>query len=126
MKLTHKDVTTTTLGTLAERTAEHFLLQQGLVTLTKNYRCKAGEIDLIMRAGNTLVFVEVRMRSNPRYASALESVNYAKQQKLTRAALHFLQSHRLYDKVACRFDVVALDNTGNAPAIQWVKNAFGP
>lgn len=122
----HKDVTSQSIGNRAESRAQQYLEQQGFITLTKNYRCKLGEIDLVMKDGNTLVFVEVRLRSNRKFASALESVNYSKQQKLTRAALHFLQSHRLYDKVACRFDVVALDNTGNAPHLSWVKNAFGP
>ncbi|MFC3113950.1 YraN family protein [Cellvibrio fontiphilus] len=121
------------LGSAAESQAETFLNQQGLVTRLRNYRCKLGEIDLIMLdktphsnpSENTLVFVEVRLRTNKRFAPALETVDYRKQQKIIKTAMRFLQEQKLYDKVRCRFDVIALDQTGTAPAIQWVKNAFG-
>nr|WP_324258085.1 YraN family protein [Cellvibrio fontiphilus] len=122
-----------TLGAAAESQAEAFLIQQGLITRLRNYRCKLGEIDLIMldktphasASENTLVFVEVRLRTNKRFAPALETVDYRKQQKIIKTAMRFLQEQKLYDKVRCRFDVIALDQTGTAPAIQWVKNAFG-
>lgn len=117
-----------TLGVRAEEQAETFLQQQGLITRAKNYRCKSGEIDLIMLHKNpkgiTWVFVEVRLRTNKRFAPAAETVDYRKQQKIIKTAMWFLQQQRLYDKVACRFDVVALDQTGTAPAIQWIQNAF--
>lgn len=126
-------VTTIALGAQAEAQAEAFLVQQGLVTRMRNYRCKLGEIDLIMlhkqlrgtQALTTLVFVEVRLRTNKRFAPALETVDYRKQQKIIKTATRFLQEQKLYDKVACRFDVVALDQTGTAPALQWIQNAFG-
>lgn len=121
--------TTIAIGAQAEAQAEAFLVQQGLVTRTRNYRCKLGEIDLIMlhknARGTTLVFVEVRLRTNKRFAPALETVDYRKQQKIIKTATRFLQEQKLYDKVACRFDVVALDQTGTAPPIQWIQNAFG-
>lgn len=129
-----KDVTanacsTIAIGANAEAQAEAFLHAQGLVTRTKNYRCKLGEIDLIMLQktayGTTFVFVEVRLRTNKRFAPAVETVDYRKQQKIIRTASRFLQEHKLFDKVACRFDVVALDQTGTAPPIQWIQNAFG-
>jgi putative endonuclease len=117
------------LGANAEAQAETFLQQQGLITKVKNYRSKVGEIDLIMVHKNahssTLVFVEVRLRTNKRFAPALETVDYRKQQKIIKTAMRFLQEQRLYDKIACRFDVVALDQTGTAPPIQWIQNAFG-
>jgi len=120
---------TISIGANAEAQAELFLQQQGLVTRTKNYRCKLGEIDLIMlqktALGTTFVFVEVRLRSNKRFAPAVETVDYRKQQKIIRTATRFLQEQRLFDKVACRFDVIALDQTGTAPPIQWIQNAFG-
>jgi putative endonuclease len=127
------DATTATntisIGAQAEAQAEAFLQQQGLVTRTKNYRCKLGEIDLIMlqktALGNCFVFVEVRLRTNKRFAPAVETVDYRKQQKIIRTATRFLQEQRLFDKVACRFDVIALDQTGTAPPIQWIQNAFG-
>lgn len=117
------------LGANAEAQAEIFLHQQGLITKLKNYRSKVGEIDLIMvqktAQTHTLVFVEVRLRTNKRFAPALETVDYRKQQKIIKTAMRYLQEQRLYDKVACRFDVVALDQTGTAPPIQWIQNAFG-
>ncbi|HCS64435.1 MAG TPA: YraN family protein [Cellvibrio sp.] len=120
---------TISIGAQAEAQAEAFLHQQGLVTRTKNYRCKLGEIDLIMlqktARGTCFVFVEVRLRTNKRFAPAIETVDYRKQQKIIRTATRFLQEQRLFDKVACRFDVIALDQTGTAPPIQWIQNAFG-
>lgn len=120
---------TISMGAQAEAQAETFLHQQGLVTRAKNYRCKLGEIDLIMlqktAQGNCFVFVEVRLRTNKRFAPAVETVDYRKQQKIIRTATRFLQEQRLFDKVACRFDVIALDQTGTAPPIQWIQNAFG-
>ncbi|MEN0035424.1 MAG: YraN family protein [Cellvibrio sp.] len=122
-------INTITIGANAEAQAEAFLHGQGLVTRTKNYRCKLGEIDLIMlqktALGTTFVFVEVRLRTNKRFAPAVETVDYRKQQKIIRTATRFLQEHKLFDKVACRFDVVALDQTDTAPPIQWIQNAFG-
>ncbi|HSC68883.1 MAG TPA: YraN family protein [Cellvibrio sp.] len=129
-----KDVATTahttiSIGANAEAQAELFLHQQGLITRAKNYRCKLGEIDLIMlektAAGTRFIFVEVRLRTNKRFAPAVETVDYRKQQKIIRTATRFLQEQRLFDKVACRFDVIALDQTGTAPPIQWIQNAFG-
>lgn len=115
-----------TAGAQAEAQAEAYLLRQGLITRAKNYRVKQGEIDLIMMHGDTLVFVEVRLRTNPYFTSAAETVDYRKQQKMIKTAQQFLQQHRLTDKVACRFDVIAIDNKPNDPsAIQWIKNAFG-
>lgn len=126
----HKTLhTTISIGAQAEAQAETFLQQQGLVTRCKNYRCKLGEIDLIMlqktALGTCFVFVEVRLRTNKRFAPALATVDYRKQQKIIRTATRFLQEQRLFDKVACRFDVIALDQTGTEPPIQWIQNAFG-
>jgi putative endonuclease len=129
----HTLTNTIAIGAAAEAQAEAFLIQQGLVTRTRNYRCKLGEIDLIMlhktlrgnTAETTLVFVEVRLRTNKRFAPALETVDYRKQQKIIKTAMRFLQEQKLYDKIRCRFDVIALDQTGTAPPIQWIQNAFG-
>lgn len=120
--------TSVVIGATAELYAEQYLQQQGLITRMRNYRCKLGEIDLIMLEkqprGNVLVFVEVRLRTNKRFAPAPETVDYRKQQKIIKTATRFLQEQKLYDKIACRFDVVALDQTGTAPPVQWIKNAF--
>ena len=91
-----------------------------------NYRCKLGEIDLIMHDQDTIVFVEVRSRKQNRYGTALESVNRGKQQRLIRAAKYYLQKNKLTEQKPCRFDVVSVDNTHTLDelAIQWIPNAF--
>lgn len=109
-------------GSLAETQAEQFLQQQGLLLLHKNFRCKTGEIDLIMRDQHTLVFIEVRLRSNRQFSSAAESVTWQKQQKIIRTAQVYLLKHNLLDKVRCRFDVITFDRPQGHP--QWIKDAF--
>ena len=96
----------------------------GLQLVQRNFRSKAGEIDLICRDGEELVFVEVRYRSNPDYASALESVTPAKQRKLIRTAQVYLQGINGVHTQPCRFDVVAIEPDGHAHAVEWVRNAF--
>lgn len=115
----------TDAGEQAERAAERFLQARGLLTRQRNYRCKAGEIDLVMSEDDTLVFVEVRLRRHTRFASAAETVDYRKQQKLIRAAQHYLQRTGLTDRVACRFDVIAFDpRRVDQETVSWVQNAF--
>lgn len=116
--------TSTTLptGQWAENTAKDHLQNRGLRFNESNYRCKLGEIDLIMQDKETLVFVEVRSRNNSRFGSGLESVNQYKQAKLIRAAKHYLQTKRLYDKCQCRFDVVSVSKQDSA--VEWIANAF--
>lgn len=112
-----------TIGYVAEEQARQYLSEQGLTWIASNFRCKLGEIDLIMRDGMYLVFIEVRQRSAKSHGSALESVTRSKQQKLIKTALYYLQTNRLLDKQACRFDVLSLD--GAPLQMAWVKNAFG-
>lgn len=111
------------IGFAAEEHARQYLGKQGLIWLESNYRCRLGEIDLIMRDKDYLVFVEVRARASNAYGGAVQSVNKGKQQKLIRTATLYLQTKRLYDKHPCRFDVLSLD--GALPQITWIKNAFG-
>ena len=108
-------------GAQAELRAEKFLQKQGLITQAKNYRCKAGEIDLIMKQCDELVFVEVRLRSHRQFANAAESVTITKQQKIIKAAQHYLQEHQLTDTANCRFDVVAFSDKSEP---EWIQNAF--
>jgi len=108
-------------GVAAEQAAARFLQQQGLVLLAQNYSCRFGEIDLIMRDKQTLVFVEVRLRSHQAFASAADSIDYRKQQKLIRVAQFYLQSHDL--NLACRFDAVLFDNT-QYRSPDWIRNAI--
>jgi len=107
-----------TQGTEAEERAAIYLQQQGLKLLARNYRSRFGEIDLIMRDGASLVFVEVRMRKSERFGGAAASITPAKRQKLALTAEQYLQQH---GTSACRFDAVLLDQAYN---IVWIRNAF--
>lgn len=107
------------IGQAGEDAALAYLQQQGLVLVERNFRCKGGEIDLIMRDGAALVFVEVRQRADSRHGGAAASVTPAKQGRLVLTAQVFLQRYRTLP--ACRFDVIAIDGG----AISWLKNAFG-
>ena len=110
-------------GQAGETLACHYLQQNGLSLVERNYRCPRGEIDLIMRDGQSLVFVEVRRRSNPRFGGAAASVDARKQAKLIASALHYLQQQPHLGKLAARFDVIAIN--GQAPVeIDWIKDAF--
>ena len=113
---------TQTVGATAENRAEQFLQQQGLISRHKNYRCKVGEIDLIMMHRNTLIFVEVRLRTNRLFANAAESVTLSKQRKIIKAAQYYLQQYRLTDSISCRFDVLAFGSQEQQP--EWIQDAF--
>ena len=107
------------LGQSAESRAEAFLQAHGLRLVARNWRCRFGEIDLVMRDGATLVFIEVRLRSRSDFGGAAASVTPAKQKKLLAAARQYLAE--LKPLPPCRFDVVAL--SGDA-APEWIRNAF--
>jgi len=108
------------LGKDAETRAEAMLMHGGLRPVARNYRCHGGEIDLVMRDGDQLVFVEVRYRSHRGYGGAAASIGQAKQQRLVLAAKHYLVSSGWSGP--CRFDVVAFEQgrEGN-----WIRDAFG-
>jgi putative endonuclease len=112
-----------TSGAQAEQLAAQFLQQRGLVLLQHNYRCRHGEIDLIMRDGDMLVFVEVRLRSSNNFGGAAASIGAIKQHKLLRTAQQYLSTLRHVPP--CRFDAVLFHSVDNAMDIEWVKNAFG-
>jgi putative endonuclease len=103
----NKEVKSVIQGRLAEDRALVYLQQQGLVCVTRNYACRFGEIDLVMKEGSLLVFVEVRWRTNSRFGGAAASVSQAKQQRIWRTAEHYLMQYR--SQPACRFDLVAID-----------------
>ena len=105
-------------GQRGERMALDYLLGRGLQCLTCNYRCKGGEIDLVMRSRDSLVFVEVRYRSRSDFGSAADSITLTKRKRLQRAAQHYLLHTR--DDSPCRFDVVTIDGA----QIDWIENAF--
>ena len=107
-------------GLEAEEMALDYLRHRGLTVVERNYRCRLGEIDLIMRDGQTLVFVEVRMRASSAFGGAQESIDARKQRKLLATARHYIGAQgRIPD---CRFDAVLLNGDTE---IQWIRNAFG-
>lgn len=111
----------TSKGAQAEQQAAHYLQQHGLKLLAQNYRCRMGEIDLIMQDYDTLVFVEVRLRSNPTFGGAAASIDSRKQQRIIRTAQHYLAS--LSHIPRCRFDAVLMEDA-EGKSVQWLKNAF--
>ncbi|MFA6301848.1 MAG: YraN family protein [Legionella sp.] len=111
------------VGRNAEEQALAYLAKHGLKLVQRNYYCRMGEVDLIMRDGDYLVFIEVRSRSNQYYGDGAVSITRSKQQKIMKTALHYVQSHRLQDKVPLRFDVLSVD--GATGGLNWIKNAFG-
>ena len=113
---------TRTVGNDAENLALRFLKKQGLTPVTQNYRCRLGEIDLVMLARDCLVFVEVRFRSANRFATARQSVDSRKQLKLIKTAAVFLSKNQHYARHAIRFDVVAVDDQ----TVEWICDAFRP
>jgi putative endonuclease len=113
-------------GHWAETIACQYLENQQLSCVLRNYRCRVGEIDLIMRDNEILVFVEVRYRRQISYGLPTETIQRRKQQKICRAATHYLINTAQYDKVSSRFDVVGIQMAGTTPQIDWIQHAFYP
>ena len=108
-------------GQAAEHRALDYLKQQGLKLIAANYHSRFGEIDLILRDGDVLVFAEVRMRSNNDFGGARASITGAKQAKLIKTAQHYLM--QFSRPPACRFDAVLL-GAADSGAIEWIRDAF--
>ena len=115
------------LGRWGEKRSQRFLKRKGLKTLTRNFSCKTGEIDLIMVAPDrTIVFVEVRPRADETFGSAESSITFAKKTRLLRTARYFLATHNIEDR-PFRFDVVTIVlGPKGTPQIRYYKNAFVP
>lgn len=111
-------------GRAWEQVAESLLRRQGLRTLTANYQCRSGELDLVMLDGAVLVFVEVRYRHSDRFGSGADSVTRAKQRRIISAARQFLARHTQHRQRPCRFDVVSIGGTGNGIRLNWIRSAF--
>lgn len=110
-------------GAVFEQKARQFLEKQGLKFVDQNATFKCGELDLIMQAGKTLVFVEVRQRKNAQFGTALESINYTKQQKWLKAANAWLAlRNQSLDTADCRFDVVTFEGDDTP---RWIQNFLG-
>ncbi len=112
-----------TKGLFFESEAEKYLSAFDLQPIEKNFRTKVGEIDLIMRDKQTIVFVEVRYRNNQTYGHAAETVTYAKQQRIVKAANVWLlkQGMSIYS-TDIRFDLIAIHRNGEQ--VEWIKNAI--
>ena len=110
------------LGFTMENQAVHYLQRQGLTLITRNYCTKIGEIDIIMREKNTIVFIEVRTRTSGAYGGASQSITPIKKQKCMRTAMHYLSINRLYEKHPVRFDVVLFEGKTGEP--RWIRHAF--
>ena len=117
------------LGKQIERAGARYLCSQGLELVTRNYHCRRGEIDLVMREQQLLVFVEVRYRTSAAFGSPAESVTRAKQRKLIAAAQHYIASKQLGETLCYRFDVLAVTasrSTKTRLQFSWIQDAFQP
>nr|VFJ72682.1 MAG: putative endonuclease [Candidatus Kentron sp. FW] len=116
-------------GTWAEELAADYLHDKGMKTLARNHYCKFGEIDLIMgedmaNGDMTIVFVEVRFRSNSHFGTGAESVNYRKQRRIIMAAHHYLQQNPILREKPCRFDIISISPQQRSNNICWIPAAF--
>jgi putative endonuclease len=100
------------------------LERAGLTLLARNYSTRHGELDLVMREGDTVVFVEVRYRRSASHGDAASSVTASKQTRLILAAQHWLAAHPQHARRACRFDVVSYDGPADAIRRDWLRGAF--
>lgn len=110
-----------TAGSRAEEIAARFLEARGLSIVARNWRCRCGEIDLVARDQETLVFVEVRLRRRSEFGGAAASITARKQARIAAAAQLYLARVRRIPP--CRFDAVLLDAL-DAASIEWVRDAF--
>lgn len=115
----NKRKSTRQTGADYERAAGYYLEQLGYEVLEYNYRCRAGEIDLIAKDGEYLVFCEVKYRSDGRKGSPLEAVSMGKQRTIFRCAMFYLSENHIED-IPCRFDVIGIEGT----EVTHIKNAF--
>jgi putative endonuclease len=111
------------LGREGERVAEQYLAKKGYKLVARNYRCRGGEVDLILLDRRVVVFVEVKTRTDHGFGSPLEAVETRKQRRMILAAQLFLHEHKLHERYA-RFDVVGISWPGNKPVVEHVQNAF--
>ena len=111
-------------GARVEALARDFLQQHGLEPVAANANYRGGELDLVMRDGDALVFVEVRYRRNIGFGGGAASVDAGKCRKLVHAAQQFLAAHREFARAPCRFDVIDASGDPEAPTIDWLRDAF--
>jgi len=112
------------IGQYWEQRAEHFLMQNGLQLIARNFSTPSGEIDLIMRDAQHIAFIEVRYRSSDRFGGAIHSVTATKQRKLKRCAALFVSRQKAWSHHPCRFDVIAYDAANGDAEPMWIRAAF--
>lgn len=124
-KTSNKTKATTEIGKLSEQLAAKYLIKNGLTIIETNFHCRFGEIDIIAKNDKTLIFVEVKYRSDVNYGGAISAVATSKQEKIKKSARIYLQQQALNEyNTACRFDVIAMQGQLNSPEITWLTNAF--
>jgi putative endonuclease len=112
-------------GDWGEDAALQHLERQGLELLCRNFRRRFGEIDLVMREPDCLVFIEVRVRRNRAFGDGIASITRVKRQRLARAARAYLQTRPDLDALPGRFDVVAVSSENGQTTCTWMTDAFG-
>ena len=112
------------LGFKGEELAVQYLKKKGYKVIERNYRCQWGEIDLIARDKETLIFVEIKSRSSSGFGLPQDAVDRFKQEKLIQVAKAYMAEHRLQETIPARFDVVAVQFTPSGPDIELIKDAF--
>ena len=111
-------------GATAEALAERFLARHGLIVVARNVRCRGGEVDLVCLDRGVVVFVEVRLRSNPRYGGAGASITPSKRRRIVMAARWWLAGEgRPHAARACRFDAALLADL-DENGVEWLRAAF--
>ncbi|MCH9670997.1 MAG: YraN family protein [Gammaproteobacteria bacterium] len=115
---------TITRGEEAETAACVYLNQRGLTTLERNFRCRHGEIDLIMRQDEVIVFVEVRSRRSSGFSSPAETIDRRKQRKVIATAQYYLNRLKRHPDPPCRFDVIAITGISPHHRVEWIEDAF--
>ena len=110
-------------GKEAEREAEKLLKRNGYKIVERNYHCRAGEIDIVAKEGDILIFCEVKARRGKSFGSALESITPSKIKKLRLAADDYMTKKKLHG-TDCRFDVVTIDMGEGDPSMELIRNAF--
>lgn len=111
-------------GDQGEAAAAQFLMSQGIRIIEYNFHCRTGEIDLIGRDSDSLIFIEVRSRRSGALVDGIESVNFRKQRRLIAAARFYLHRHGLHN-LPCRFDVIGVTHSPeNGYDFHWITNAF--
>jgi len=112
------------LGNYGESLAADYLAQAGLKIVRRNYRCPKGEVDIIARQGESLVFAEVRTRTSSVRGTAEESINFQKIQKLKNICSYYLIENNCREWPEIRFDIVAVNFSGEEYTINWIKGIY--